>query len=146
MIAQTIQLALAPVFVLVAIGNILNILAQRLSRVVDRSRLLQARHGETEGPEHDLVVIEIRLISRRIALISRAILILVISGLTIGVTVVVLFTEEFLHLNLQQLAAAGFIIAIGLLMTALWHFMLETRAATAALRIPEEYLETHREL
>ncbi len=41
MIAQTIQLALAPVFVLVAIGNILNILAQRLSRVVDRSRLLQ---------------------------------------------------------------------------------------------------------
>ena len=146
MIDQTIQLALAPVFVLVAIGNILNILAQRLSRVVDRSRLLQARHGETEGPEHDLVVIEIRLISRRIALISRAILILVISGLTIGVTVVVLFTEEFLHLNLQQLAAAGFIIAIGLLMTALWHFMLETRAATAALRIPEEYLETHREL
>lgn len=146
MIAQTIQLALAPVFVLVAIGNILNILAQRLSRVVDRSRLLQARHGETEGPEHDLVVIEIRLISRRIALISRAILILVISGLTIGLTVVVLFTEEFLHLNLQQLAAAGFIIAIGLLMTALWHFMLETRAATAALRIPEEYLETHREL
>jgi hypothetical protein len=146
MIAQTIQLALAPVFVLVAIGNILNILAQRLSRIVDRSRVLQGKHSETEGREHDLIVIEIRLIARRIALISRAILLLVVSGLTIGLTVVVLFLEEFLKLNLQQVAAAGFVIAIGLLMTALWHFLLETRAATAALRIPEEYLETHRNL
>jgi hypothetical protein len=146
MIAQTIQLALAPVFVLVAIGNIMNILSQRLSRVVDRSRVLQGKHGETEGPEHDLVVIEIRLIARRIKLISRAILLLVVSGLTIGLTVVVLFLEEFLQLDLQQIAAVGFIVAIALLMGALWLFMQETRAATRALRIPEEYLEQHREL
>jgi len=145
-IAQTIQLALAPVFVLVAIGNIMNILSQRLSRVVDRSRTLRDKHGETEGSEHDLVVVEIRVIARRIKLISRAILLLVVSGLTIGVTVVVLFLEEFLSLNLQQVAAVGFIVAIALLMCALWLFMLETRTATAALRIPEEYLETHREL
>ena len=48
MIAQTIQLALAPVFVLVAIGNIMNLLSTRLSRVVDRSRHLQERHVATE--------------------------------------------------------------------------------------------------
>ncbi|MBO9602015.1 MAG: DUF2721 domain-containing protein [Novosphingobium sp.] len=146
MIAHTIQLALTPVFVLVAIGNILNILAQRLSRVVDRSRLLQDRHSQTSGSEHDLVVIELRLIARRITLISRAILLLVTSGLTIGITVAVLFLEEFLKFDLQQVAAIGFILAVGLLMTALWHFLLETRTATAALRIPEEYLESHREL
>ena len=73
MIAQTIQLALAPVFVLVAIGNIMNILSGRLGRVVDRSRHLQARHSETEGHEHDLLVLEIRNSDRRIALIGRAI-------------------------------------------------------------------------
>ena len=146
MIAQTIQLALAPVFVLVAIGNIMNILSQRLSRVVDRSRVLQGKHGETEGAEHDMVVVEIRLIARRIKLIGRAILLLVVSGLTIGLTVVVLFLEEFLKLDLQQVAAVGFILAISLLMCALWLFMQETRAATRALRIPEEYLEKHREL
>ena len=42
MIAHTIQLALAPVFVLVAIGNIMNILSTRLGRIVDRARKLQA--------------------------------------------------------------------------------------------------------
>ncbi len=146
MIAQTIQLALAPVFVLVAIGNIMNILSQRLGRVVDRSRALQDRHSSTSGPEHDMIVKEIRMIDRRIGLISRAILLLVVSGLTIGLTVALLFLEEFLHLNLQRFAGFGFILAIALLMSALWLFMLETRAATEALRIPEEYLETHRKL
>jgi hypothetical protein len=146
MIAQTIQLALAPVFVLVAIGNIMNTLSQRLGRIVDRSRKLQEQHRETSDAEHDMVVREIRLIDRRIKLIGRAILLLVVSGLTIGLTVVVLFLEEFLRLDLPQVAAVGFILAIGLLMCALWLFMQETRAATAALRIPEEYLETHRVL
>jgi len=56
MIVQTIQLALTPVFVLVAIGNILNILSTRLGRVVDRARILQERHGTTQGMEHDMVV------------------------------------------------------------------------------------------
>jgi len=42
-IAQTIQLAIAPVFLLAGIGSILNVLAGRLARVVDRSRVLEER-------------------------------------------------------------------------------------------------------
>lgn len=145
-IAQTIQLALAPVFVLVAIGNIMNILSSRLARVVDRSRHLQREHMETEGPAHDAVVREIRLIDRRIAMIGRAILLLVLSGVTIGVVVVLLFLQEVASLSLQQVAAGAFIVAIGLLMSALLLFMKETREATAALRIPRSYLELDREL
>jgi len=146
MIAHTIQLALAPVFVLVAIGNIMNILSQRLGRVVDRSRHLQDQHSATAGPEHDMIVREIRLIDRRIKLISRAILRLVMSGLTIGLTVALLFLGDFFHVDLQQAAAVVFILAIALLMWALLLFMQETRAATDALEIPEEYLERHRDL
>lgn len=146
MIAQTIQLALAPVFVLVAIGNIMNILSGRLARVVDRSRVLQAMHGATEGPEHDLLVIEIRSADRRIHLIGRAILLLVVSGLTIGLTVALLFLEEILKTDLQQVAAAAFLIAVGLLMSALVLFLREIRLATSTLRIPETYLELERRL
>ena len=146
MIAQTIQLALAPVFVLVAIGNIMNILATRLGRVVDRSRVLQELHGTTSGPEHDRVVREIRTVDRRIAMISRAIFSLVLSGLTIGLCVALLFLEELLDVNLQQVAAAAFLVAIALLMFALTLFLRETRHATAVLRIPETYLEKERKL
>ncbi|GAA0271340.1 DUF2721 domain-containing protein [Alteraurantiacibacter aestuarii] len=146
MIAQTIQLALAPVFVLVAIGNIMNILSTRLGRIVDRSRELQRRHADTEGMDHDAVVREIRLADRRIALIGKAILLLVISGLFIGLTVALLFIEEFVDTGIQPLVAGTFILAIALLMSALILFLRETRMAAEALRIPRSYLELDRKL
>ncbi len=146
MIAQTIQLALAPVFVLVAIGNIMNILSTRLGRVVDRSRALQALFATTSGEDHDAVVREIRMIDRRIKLIGRALLLLVLSGLTIGSVVAILFIEEFAGANLQPVAAAAFLVSIALLMSALWLFLQETREASAALRIPTNYLELHRDI
>ncbi|MEO6040479.1 MAG: DUF2721 domain-containing protein [Croceibacterium sp.] len=146
MIAQTIQLALAPVFVLVAMGNIMNILSNRLARVVDRSRHLQRQHVETQGADHDRVVREIRILDRRIHLITRSITLLVLTGLTIGFCVALLFVEELAGVNLQQVAGAAFFLAIVLLMSALWLFLREIRVATAALRIPEMYLELERKL
>ena len=146
MIAQTIQLALAPVFVLVAISNILNLLSTRLSRVVDRSRALQGRHAETEGADHDMVVREIRMIDRRINLIGRSMRSLVVGSLAIGLTVALLFLEELAGLDLQRVAAGTFMASIGLLMWALVLFLRETQTASAALRIPAEYLERERPL
>jgi len=146
MIAQTIQLALAPVFVLVAIGNLLNLLSSRLGRVVDRSRQLQEKHVATEGPDHDMVVMEIRMIDRRISLITRAIRLLVLSGLAIGTTVAILFLEELVAANLQVVAAAFFLVAILLLMWALVLVLRESQVAANQLRIPRDYLELEREL
>lgn len=146
MIAQTIQLALAPVFVLVAIANIMNLLSTRLGRVVDRSRQLQDRHVATSGQDHDAVVVEMRAIARRIHLITRAIFLLVLSGLAIGTTVAILFVEEITAISLPLLAAAFFLIAIALVMSALVLFLRETRVAANQLRIPKAYLELEREL
>ena len=146
MIAQTIQLALAPVFVLVAIGNIMNILSTRLARVVDRARKLQEKHPETSGEDHDAIVREIRILDKRIHLIGRAILLLVLSGLTIGSCVAILFLEELFKVSMQQVAAFAFMIAIALMMWALTLFLREIRQATAALRIPDMYLEWERKL
>lgn len=146
MIAQTIQLALAPVFVLVAIGNIMNILTSRLARVVDRSRELRRQHAATEGAEHDMVVLEIRVVARRIHLVGRALRLLVLSGLSIGLTVGLLFVEEMAGASLQQVAAGTFIVAIALLMWALLLFLRETQIAAESLRIPETFLELDRKL
>jgi len=146
MIAQTIQLALAPVFVLVAMGNIMNILSMRLGRAVDRSRQLQKLHRETEGDEHDRIVRAMRTLDRRLQLITRAITLLVLSGLTIGTCVALLFVEELFKVNLQQVAGAAFFLAILLLMGALWLFLREIRIAAGAIRISEMYLEPERKL
>lgn len=146
MIAQTIQLALTPVFVLVAIGNIAGTLSNRLGRVVDRSRELQALHAATSDREHDRLVRELRILDQRIRLINAALLRLVLSGLSIGLTVLVLFAEETLATDWQLIAAATFSVSIGFLMWSLLLFLRETRAATEALRIPDSFLELDRNL
>ena len=146
MIAQTIQLALAPVFMLVAIGNLLNLLTARLSRVVDRARVLQDKHTATEGLEHDLVVLEIRTIDQRISLIGWAMRLLVLGSLFIGTTVFVLFLEELLGGEVRLVAAATFITALSLLMVGLVLFLRETQVAAASLRIPRDLLELERDL
>ncbi|MBH0112437.1 DUF2721 domain-containing protein [Novosphingobium sp. YJ-S2-02] len=146
MIVQTIQLALTPVFVLVAIGNILNILSTRLGRVVDRARYLQGLHNETEGGEHDMIVREIRLVDRRIKIITRAIKLMVLSALTIGSTVALLFLQGLAELDLHLLVAIVFLISIMLLLFALVLFLRETQVAAEALVVPTDYLELHRNI
>ncbi|GAM05861.1 DUF2721 domain-containing protein [Novosphingobium sp. MBES04] len=146
MITQTIQLALTPVFVLVAIGNILNILSTRLGRVVDRARLLQKLYAETEGGEHDGIVREIRLVDRRIKIITRAIRLMVLSALAIGSTVAVLFLQGLARLDLHVLAAGIFLVSIVLLLIALVLFLQETQVAADALQVPADLLELHRNI
>jgi len=146
MIAQTIQLALAPVFVLVAIGNILNLLAGRLGRVVDRARVLQVKYKETQGAEHDEVVREIRSVDQRIAMINRAMLLLVGSALMIGLTVLSIFLTTYYWADLGWLDGLFFLLALSLLMVALVTFLSEARLASSTLRIPAELLESHRKL
>jgi len=146
MIVQTIQLSLAPVFVLVAIGNILNILSTRLGRVVDRARTLQDLHNRTEGSEHDMVVLEIRVVDERIKIITQAIRLMVLSGLAIGTTVAVLFVQGIFGADLHIFAAVTFLASVLLLLVALVLFLRETRIAAESLRIPRDYLELHRKI
>ena len=146
MIAHTIQSALAPVFVLVAIGNIMNILSTRLGRIVDRARTLQKLYGDTTGPAHDRVVLEMRQVDQRILLNTQAIRVLVMAGLAIGTTVAVLFVEDMVSVPLERIAAGIFLIAVSLLMRGLWLFLRETQVAAESLRVPEAYLENHRDL
>jgi len=146
MIAHTIQLALAPVFMLVAIGNILNILSTRLGRIVDRARVLQERYLHTEGTDHDAVVAEIRAIDQRIKLNSVAVRLLVLAGLAVGTTVTILFVEEVFSVPLERVAAGFFIVSVALIMWALTLFLRETRIAAETLRIPQELLELHRDI
>lgn len=89
---------------------------------------------------------EIRLVDRRILLISRSILLLVMSAVCVGLTVALLFLEELFGTNLQPVAAGVFMLAVAMLMWALLLFLRETQLATEALRIPANYLELERKL
>ncbi|MGH7832990.1 MAG: DUF2721 domain-containing protein [Candidatus Binatia bacterium] len=74
-VAHVIQLAVAPVFLLTGIGAILAVMTNRLGRIIDRARVLEARldgaSPEVLGPlRADLATLSLRakLIGRAITL------------------------------------------------------------------------------
>ncbi len=140
-IAQTIQLAIAPVFLLAGIGSILNVLSGRLARAVDRARRLESLHADSEGDEHARYVMELRVLSRRISLVSDAVFLCVASAIMICGVVALMFIANLSHLNLADLLALMFILAMVLLVAGLVLFSIEVRAATRSIAVREELLE-----
>lgn len=143
-IARTIQLTIAPVFLLAGIGAFLNVIAGRLNRVVDRSRYLERLYPESTGPEHDRHVWELRLLDRRIGLASNAIFLCVASGLTVCLLVTMLFVAEIAHYGFARAIMLLFVAAMGLLAVGLVLFLVETRVAVRGIRIREDLLERTR--
>lgn len=140
-IAQTIQLAIAPVFLLAGIGAILNVLAGRLSRVVDRSRVLEALHAESEGEEHRRYVQELRIIDRRMRLANAAIALIVASAVTVCVLVAMLFVTQLAGFPFRVAVAVTFVLSMALLIAGLILFLVEINVALRGLRVREELLE-----
>lgn len=140
-IAQTIQLSVAPVFLLVATGALLNVLTGRLARVVDRSRDLITRWAETEGREHERLVTELRAADRRMDVINNSILSAVGCGITVCLLVTLLFLQELLRLDLGIAVSAVFALAMLLLLGSLILFLIEVRLAIRTIHVPIELLE-----
>ena len=105
-VAETIQTAIAPVFLLAGIGSFLNVLAGRLSRVVDRARALEELHPTSTGRPRDRHVAELRLLDRRMAVINCALLLAVASAVAICAVVALLFVAELLHFRFGRYVAA----------------------------------------
>jgi hypothetical protein len=143
-VSETIQTAIAPVFLLAGIGAILNVMVARLARIVDRARSLEALHPRSTGPEHDRHVWELRLIDKRIAVINTAIFLCVSSALAICIVVALLFVSRLAGLHVGAIVAVAFVVSMLLLMACLIYFLVEVRMSLAAIHVREELLELER--
>jgi Protein of unknown function (DUF2721) len=94
--ATTIQSAVAPVFLFAGIGGILNIVGMRLSRAIDRTRVLEDLHAKSNGVEHHRYVAELAMLKRRIRHSNLATSLCVASALAVCLVVVLLFVSQIL--------------------------------------------------
>lgn len=140
-IAQTIQLSVSPVFLLAGIGAVLNVVAGRMARVVDRARALEQLHPRSSGPEHDRHVWELRLLDRRMSVINAALFLCVSSAVAICFVVALLFVAELANLHIGTIVASTFILAMVLLTSGLIMFMVEVRLSLKATHVRVELLE-----
>jgi MFS family permease len=143
-VAETIQTAIAPVFLLAGLGAILNVLVGRLARIVDRVRTLEALHPRSTGPEHDRHVWELRILDRRISVINTAIALCVASAVLVCLVVALLFVARIVNLHIGLAVAVAFILAMAMLTVGLLFFLVEVRISLRAIHVRTELLEHDR--
>lgn len=143
-IAQNIQLAVAPVFLLTGIGSILNVLTARLSRVIDRARSIEARFHDFTGADRETAIAELRILDQRMATVHMAIALCTTAALLVCVVVAILFIGDFVPEPPSVTIAALFVIAMTLLIGGLVMFLREIRIATNSVRVNQALINSDR--
>ncbi len=127
-IARIIQLAVAPVFLLTAIGTILSALNNRLGRIVDRRRVLLDRLRTPPGEDAARVkedLEELSLLAQRIRLIYHAIMLSVLCALLVCLLVAGAFLGVFITADIAKVVGTLFILAMFALIGSLGMFLRE---------------------
>lgn len=133
-IVHSIQLAVAPVFLLTAVSAMIGTLAHRLARIVDRARLLNgsARPGAEPAVEQRAMR-ELRLLRTRGWLVTLSIGLLTLCGFLIGLTILFLFLGQTMEFDSPIWAVSSFLAGVLCFLVALVLFFVETVAATRVL-------------
>mgnify|MGYP000083938636 CR=1 FL=1 len=135
-IAHVIQQAVAPVFLLSGVAAMLNVLTNRLGRVIDRARRFEREYHELPaGNERHDMRDRLATLSRRSRLINLAITLCTLCALLICLVIVTLFVAALLSVSGSRWIAGLFIAAMLALIGGLIVFLKEIFIATASVRI-----------
>lgn len=128
-IGKIIQLSIAPVFLLTGVGTHLVVLTNRLARIIDRSRELEAKLS-TDALSHGM---ELEELYKRSHLINRAIALATLCALLVCLIIATLFLEGATSFNLTKLIALMFVLGILSLTGSFIYFLREIFVATRTL-------------
>jgi hypothetical protein len=140
-VGDIVRQAVAPVFLLSGIGAFLNVCASRLSRIVDRSRFVEPLLLDSRGAEHERWLGEMHILDRRMALVSWAITLSVLSAVLICLVVSLLFAASLTPTHFGTAIALLFIASMIAIGVAFAVFLVETRVGSRAVRVRSELLQ-----
>ena len=133
-IAGVIQLAIAPVFMLTAVGTIIGALNIRLGRAVDRRRDLEQALPRMTSDEKPSALQELEVIGRRIRFVYHSILAAVVSGLFTCLLIAGAFLATFLRTDISHTIGTMFALAVLALTVSLLLFLREIFLAVSTPR------------
>ena len=128
-VAHVIQLAVAPVFLLTGIGAILNVITNRLARIVDRSRVLSIPDGQIKPAQKE----EMAMLTRRTRWVHWAVSLCTISALLVCIVIAALFVGAVTGFDPSRTVSLLFILAMFALISGLLCLLREIFLATGNL-------------
>jgi hypothetical protein len=132
-IAVVIQMAVAPAFLLTGIGAILTVMATRLTRIVDRFRVIN--EGKNLSMKKKDKTDELLSLLCRARWTHIAILLTTVSALLICVLIAMIFIATEVSFNLDQYLSILFIVAMTALILGLLSFLREVSLSKSVINI-----------
>lgn len=136
-VGQAIQLAVAPALLLVGIGNLLNVVAVRLARIVDRARGLERGLAAVDEDQRRQDMAELPVLGRRMKVCHASVGFITASGLFTCLTVIMLFVNGLKGMDYAQTVSALFIAAMASLGIGLLLFLAEITVALRVVRVSD---------
>jgi len=133
-ITHTIQLAIAPVFLLTAVGTTLSVFSTRLARIVDRARRVEARLAGATPASLESTLQELKVLSVRASLINLALTFGTTCAIMVCLVIAVAFVGYLLGAHVGAGLAVLFILALIAYVVALLCFLREIFMAIKTLR------------
>jgi hypothetical protein len=137
-LSDSIQLAVAPVFLLTAVAGMIGALTHRLARVIDRSRVLHKELMDEDLKQsiRDSYDQELKNIAIRGRFINVSMIFLVLCAIMIGLTILELFFAETSSgkLMVSAFVLYTFVAGIGSFILALIALLIEVLIASYSIR------------
>ncbi|MEO0591880.1 MAG: DUF2721 domain-containing protein [Pseudomonadota bacterium] len=125
-VQKAVELSLAPAFLLVGIGSLMNVMMARLIWLAGRIERLS---DPTGGACDIRVAPEVEWLRKRRAFARVAIKLSTGAAATISVVIAVLFVSAFMKASVGVFVAILWVLTIGLLIAGLGYFLRETLLA-----------------
>ncbi len=137
-LSDSIQLAVAPVFLLTAVAGMIGALTHRLARVIDRARVLHKELLDEHLKQsiRDSYNQELKSIATRGRFINVSMVFLVLCAIMIGLTILELFFAETSSgkLMVSVFVLYTFVAGIGSFILALITLLIEVLIASYSIR------------
>ncbi len=138
-VARVIQLSVAPVFLLTALGTLLSVFSTRLGRVVDRTRVLMERLPAAPDAHKAVIEAQVDLLRRRRKLVNTAITFATASALFVCVLIATAFIGSILQRDFSHPVAGLFIAAMVAFTGALLTFLREVLLSASSVQLEHSW-------
>lgn len=140
-VAHLIQLSVAPVFLLAAVGALLNVFTGRLSRIIDKVERLDQYENATQDKQPFKDMKQRReFLTMRMKNTNLAILFCTTTGLLISLVIVTMFLSAILKFESAIFISILFILAMVCLSIALMLFLKEIFFTTTFIKSKKSYI------
>jgi len=130
-----LQTAIGPAILISGVGLLLLTMTNRLGRVIDRARAIDAQLPQAPEKERQRLVVQLRILWQRARLVRLAILLASASALAAAVLIIVLFFTALGTFDSPWLIGSLFVCCMACLVSSLAVFIHDINESLTALKL-----------